>query len=226
MLEQLREGLIPFVERELKSKLGRRWIDKLDENRQFPLKQQFNGTIAWDSQALLKTMVDHWHSIFRYNLGHNERSWVGELMGVRNDFAHESPFNSDDTHRALDTAQRLLIAVSASKQAEAVEGMRQELMRTVYEEQVRNKTRSRIQTVEGRPKTGLKPWREIVTPHKDVASGKYRQAEFAADLAQVHRGEGADEYSDPVEFYRRTYLAEGLKHLLIGAMLRLSGPAC
>jgi hypothetical protein len=28
----------------------------------------------------------------------------------------------------------------------------------------------------------LKPWREIVTPHADVASGRYQQAEFAADL--------------------------------------------
>ena len=225
MLDQLRDGLAPFVERELKSKLGDRWAEKLDENRQFPLKRQLDDTVAWDTQALLKTMVDHWQSIFRYNLGHNERSWVGELMSVRNDFAHENPFNSDDTHRALDTAQRLLVAVSARKQAEAVEGMRQELMRTVYEEQSRSKTRARTLTLEGQPKTGLKPWREIITPHKDVASGRYMQAEFAADLAQVHRGEGADEYSDPVEFYRRTYLTEGLKHLLRGAMLRLTGKA-
>ncbi|WP_314226947.1 hypothetical protein [Tepidimonas sp.] len=28
----------------------------------------------------------------------------------------------------------------------------------------------------------LKPWREIVTPHADAASGRYQQAEFAADL--------------------------------------------
>jgi hypothetical protein len=28
----------------------------------------------------------------------------------------------------------------------------------------------------------LKPWREVVTPHTDVASGRYQQAEFAADL--------------------------------------------
>jgi hypothetical protein len=33
-----------------------------------------------------------------------------------------------------------------------------------------------------------------VTPHKDVASGRYQQAEFAADLWQVHLGEGTDEY--------------------------------
>ena len=71
--------------------------------------------------------------------------------------------------------------------------------------------------------SGLKPWREIVTPHPDVASGRYQQAEFAADLGQVHRGEGTDEYKNPTEFFRRTFLTDGLKHLLVNALLRLSG---
>ena len=69
----------------------------------------------------------------------------------------------------------------------------------------------------------LKPWREVVTPHPDVASGRYQQAEFAADLWQVHLGEGTDEYRDPVEFFRRTFLTEGLQRLLVGAMQRLAG---
>jgi hypothetical protein len=30
-----------------------------------------------------------------------------------------------------------------------------------------------------------------VTPHADVASGRYQQAEFAADLWQVHLGNAA-----------------------------------
>ena len=69
----------------------------------------------------------------------------------------------------------------------------------------------------------LKPWREVVTPHRDVASGRYQQAEFAADLWQVHLGEGADEYRDPLEFFRRTYLTESLKGMLAGAVQRLGG---
>ena len=69
----------------------------------------------------------------------------------------------------------------------------------------------------------LKPWREVVTPHQDVASGRYQQAEFAADLWQVRLGEGTDEYRDPVEFFRRTYLTESLKRMLIGAVRRLAG---
>ena len=63
----------------------------------------------------------------------------------------------------------------------------------------------------------------MVTPHRDVASGRYQQAEFAADLWQVHLGEGTDEYRDPVEFFRRTYLTESLKAMLVGAVRRLAG---
>src|SRR5262249_23967602 len=47
-------------------------------------------------------------------------------------------------------------------------------------------------------------------------------AEFAADLGQVHRGEGADEYRDPSAFCQRTFLTEGLRQLLISALLRLT----
>ncbi len=37
-----------------------------------------------------------------------------------------------------------------------------------------------------------KPWREIIAPHPVVAAGRYRQAEFAADLAQVLAGRSKD----------------------------------
>jgi len=71
--------------------------------------------------------------------------------------------------------------------------------------------------------SALKPWREVVAPHPDVTSGRYQQAEFAADLWQVYLGEGSDEYRDPVQFFRRTYLTNSLKRLLVGATRRLAG---
>lgn len=66
-------------------------------------------------------------------------------------------------------------------------------------------------------------WREIISPHKDVASGKYMQAEFAADLAQVYQNRGSQEYLDPAEFFSRTFITVGLRDLLSGAIKRLSG---
>ncbi|MBE3122676.1 MAG: ATP-binding protein [Thermoplasmata archaeon] len=66
----------------------------------------------------------------------------------------------------------------------------------------------------------LKPWREVIIPHKDVSSGKYQQAEFAADLAQVLSGKAEPEYQDASEFFSRTYLTEGMKLLLASALRR------
>ncbi|HEU4398253.1 MAG TPA: DUF499 domain-containing protein [Actinomycetota bacterium] len=80
--------------------------------------------------------------------------------------------------------------------------------------------RAAVTPIEGQPAGGLCPWRELITPHPDIASGRYRQAEFAADLHQVWRGEAASEYGDPAEFYRRTFLTDGLRALLLNAVRR------
>ena len=69
--------------------------------------------------------------------------------------------------------------------------------------------KSSFQPTEGKPQGGLPAWREVVTPHPDVSSGRYQQAEFAADLWQVYQNEGSDEYKHPTEFYRRTFITEG-----------------
>ena len=132
-------------------------------------------------------------------------------------------FSSDDAYRALDSIGRLLAAVSAEESAE-VEKQKMELLRVRFEDQRRpDERKTTAVAVEGKPTGNLKPWREVVTPHPDVASGRYQQAEFAADLWQVYLKEGSDEYKDPAEFFRRTFLTEGLKDLLSNALVRLGG---
>ncbi|MCU0558984.1 MAG: Swt1 family HEPN domain-containing protein [Desulfobacterales bacterium] len=222
-LELLKTGLAPFVERELKSVYRERAPAEaarlLGEDRQNSKKPISD----WDAAALLKLLWDAWHDVFRQTLGHAERSLVSELRNVRNKWAHQEAFSSDDAYRALDSVARLLAAVSAP-QADDLEKMKMELLRVRFDEQVRGeKRRSAGLAIESAAAGGLKPWREVATPHKDVASGRYQQAEFAADLWQVHLGEGAPEYRDPVEFFRRTYLTESLKRMLVGAVQRLSG---
>ena len=174
-------------------------------------------TAEWDVGGLLKLMWETWNDVFRRILGPAERGLVGELRGHRNKWAHQESFSSDDAYRALDSVGRLLAAVSAP-QSDELERLKMELLRVRFDEQARGERRRQAGTaIEGAAAAGLKPWREIVTPHRDVASGRYQQAEFAADLWQVHLGEGTDEYRDPVEFFRRTYLTESLKGLLVGS---------
>ncbi len=218
--ELLRGGLAPFVERELSTAYGKGWFDALPERR--GMQKLPNGQIRWDTQALLQTIIGQWTDHFKHTLGQFERSLVSELLEHRNRHAHDETFSSDDTLRALDSMQRLLVAVSAPNQAKEVDEIKVELQRSVFAEQARQKTRS-VAPVESGADAKLKAWREIVEPHRDVSSGRYVQAEFAADLAQVARGEGSDEYLNPVEFYRRTFITDGLRDLLTKAMTRLSG---
>jgi len=180
--------------------------------------------VNWsDPQTVLTVTWDQWNAVFKNVLGHAERSLVSELREVRNRWAHMESFSTDDAYRALDSVGRLLAAVSAPE-AEEVEKRKMELLRLRFEEQRRAEARkTAVAPVEGQPAANLKPWREVVTPHPDVASGRYQQAEFAADLWQVYMGEGSDEYRDPTEFFRRTFLTEGLKQLLTRAVERLSG---
>jgi predicted AAA+ superfamily ATPase len=222
-LDLLKAGVAPFVEREFKNTYQAKGqveaallLGEDRVNAKKPISQ-------WDSAALLKVMWDSWNEVFRRTLGPAERSLVGELRGHRNQWAHQQSFTSDDAYRALDSAGRLLTAISAP-QSDDVEKMKMELLRLRFDEQVRGEKRKTAGTaIESAASSTLKPWREVVTPHKDVASGRYQQAEFAADLWQVHLGEGTDEYRDPAEFFRRTFLTESLKRLLVDAVQRLSG---
>ncbi len=222
-MDFLRQGLAPFVERELRNvHRERAQIEALrlvgDDGN------VGKRTLAdWDVAALLKLMTVGWNEIFDKVLGRANRTLVHELRDWRNDWAHQRVFTSDDTDRALDSTSRLLAAVSAP-QADEVARMKLELRRLVFDEQVRSEKRKAGGSLIEAAATGtLKPWRDVVTPHPDVASGRYQQAEFAADLWQVHLGEGTPEYRDPAEFFRRTYLTQSLKRLLVNAIQRLHG---
>lgn len=69
----------------------------------------------------------------------------------------------------------------------------------------------------------MKPWRENAIPHRDVLEGAFQQSEFAADITAVHTGRASREYQDPVAFFERTFITEGMRLLLTQVMQRLAG---
>lgn len=228
-LELLNTGLKPFIEREMKAVYDKRWQSEMQSViREDRISSPSAAGPQFDTQALLTVMWEHWNPphkkpVFSKTLGQSERNLVAEIRHVRNQWAHQHPISTDDAYRALDSIARLLSAISAPEATE-VEKQKMELLRTKFDEQARREVRkASTAPIEGQPTGGLKPWREIVTPHPDVASGKFQQAEFAADLWQVYVNEGSDEYRDPKEFFRRTFLTEGLRRLLTGALQRLNG---
>ena len=101
-LELLTGGLQPFVERELKSTNAPNWF--AETKRTLAESQlQLLGTPEkpqWDAAAILVTMWNEWNDVFRKTMGHAERTLVSELREVRNRWAHQRPFSTDDAYRA------------------------------------------------------------------------------------------------------------------------------
>ena len=222
-MDLLKNGLAPFASREFINHHKGRSAQVLQQILGEPVQDMKGHFLNMDVAALLKVMWESWNDVYRSTLGHAERNLVSELRDVRNRWAHQASFSSDDTYRALDSTHRLLTAVSAPESVE-VDSIKTELLRVRFDEQARTQRRRTTSAVVESGATGrLTPWREVITPHQDVASGRYQQAEFAADLWQVRLGEGSSEYLDPAEFFRRTYLTDSLRHLLGGAVRRLAG---
>jgi hypothetical protein len=222
-MEHMQEALKPFVVRNLEAGLGKNWPHEVLER--FPhWRPESNNQFALDTQKLLQIMERCWNEAFRNVLDRSHRSLVVELIDVRNKLSHDGKFSYDDAERALDTMRRLLEAVSAGESAEKIGKMRDAILRTKFQELARNEERRQSSKLDISVETagGLLPWREVVEPHQDVATGDFQQAEFAADLAKVHNGSAPSEYRDPSEFFSRTYLTQGLSDLLVGAAKRLT----
>ncbi|MDR0577039.1 MAG: hypothetical protein LBI87_05790 [Candidatus Accumulibacter sp.] len=63
----------------------------------------------------------------------------------------------------------------------------------------------------------------ICEPRQDVLQGTLTQSDFAADLSQVLRGDGPEEYKNPVSFFANTYPTKGLKNVLKLVAARVLG---
>ncbi len=113
----LRDGLKPFVAREMASAMGGEWVKQVAGNHKFPkdVLQTFDKETGGDVKLLLELMWNYWNLAFRTTLGPAERSMVSELRDFRNRWAHQKTFSSDDAYRVMDSAERLLTAISAPR---------------------------------------------------------------------------------------------------------------
>lgn len=232
--------LAPFVRQELVARFRDEWWDQgvlrilFDTyRRDLPEAGDDDELMhVLDAARCLIVIDQNWDQVFKRKLSRDHRTWVKELQTTRNKWAHKGLLDlpDEDAWRALDTMTRVIEQIDA----EATEKLRQ-LARTVrYGTAGPSVTATKVET-EGRkaedktgvlasaPRAGLKPWRQVIQPHPDVAAGRYRQAEFVADLSQVARGTAEIEYQDPVEFFGRTYLTEGIRGLMLQALKRLAG---
>jgi uncharacterized protein len=232
VLDAVTSGLAPFVIREYRMTYRSDWtlqVERALTTNSFRLPDGATDSVqnleaALDTHSVLNLMLRNWFEVFQDKLGHTGRSYTSELLSARNDWAHGKAFSNDEAYRVADTARRLLEQVSAPEQTRAAGEIASELLRLRYEREAEQskKAAEPLKSEQTTTPAGLRSWREVISPHPDVASGRYVQAEFAADLAQVVAGTAAEEYQNPVEFFRRTYLTEGLEEMLVSGIRRLT----
>ena len=199
-----------------------------------------------DVQCAL-TLVDlHWKGVFSKRLPRTFYNWIKEINSIRNDWAHFTQahlkeYTDDYLMRVYDTIARILDRIDP----DSVEDVRAKIRELQYgsadgslaaaaqaaaPEPAKEAEAGQPAAKPAKGKAGflqtagkLPSWRDVMQPHPDVRKGQYKNAEFAADLAQVARGEGSIEYVDPVEFFSRTYVTEGMKGLLTTTLQRVAG---
>ncbi|HEY8722135.1 Swt1 family HEPN domain-containing protein [Pengzhenrongella sp.] len=227
-LDVLAEIMEPFVARVLTPLVpeGHPWTVLLslkDETRGRTRPDTYNPLDLQVQLRVINERLGEFGFPFDGQLSRAERNLAAELVDVRNKVAHNESFGADDAYRALDTAERLLRAIGATREADGVRSRRLDLQRGTYESETRRAARA-----SNTPETAdaeLPSWREVLPPHPDVQNGSFAASEFAADLYRVAVDPvgTAAEYAVPAEFFRRTYLTEGLKDLLLRASARVSG---
>ena len=69
----------------------------------------------------------------------------------------------------------------------------------------------------------MKPWKQVVKPHRDVRDGNFKQSDFAVELMKVVNGTAPAEYQDAHLFFERTFVTQGIAELLAAVAGRLAG---
>ena len=206
-------------------------LTALSDQYDLPTEGSYGDLVdSLDIANCLRLIDRRWREVFSLKLSKSHRNWASELMGVRNDASHigANDFKQSYTERALDT----MALLCESFDAEATEEIRALYRKlrygseqgsagaTVTADPAKKSDAGVLTRTVGR---NLPSWRDIMQPHPDVAEGRFKVAEFAADLSQVSQGQGAYEYRDPVEFFARTYVTEGMAGLLVQSLLRIAG---
>ncbi|MFE5290488.1 DUF499 domain-containing protein [Nocardia sp. NPDC056611] len=220
--EILAEGLGPVVDLVMQgaAPAGKDWLELLGATVKNSGGMKFSKE---DPAVQLKAITEYKH-LFHDQIGHSGYRFASELRETRNAWAHNEKLSYDDTYRGLDTMERLLTAVGASSAAESIREQREEHRVQTEDKRTRDRVRKSASTTVSVPAEKLGSWREVMIPHEDVRTGQYARAEFAADLHQVATGQArSDEYADPIQFFRRTYLTDGLKELLTSTARRIAG---
>lgn len=220
----LAKGLEPFVDQHMRRTVqkGQDWAEVFVRGSKFPDREYSTS----DPAFLLNVVIEAWRGVFERQLPRSTKNLLFTLRDKRNEWAHNRAIQPHDAQFVLSGILTVLEAIDA-RESDHVRRSLDELNRSLFEKERKEREKSGgdggPSNVVDAPKAGLRPWRDVIAPHDDVATGRFAVAEFAADLELVRRGEGTPEYKDPRLFFERTYLTAGLRELLTLGVRRVAG---
>lgn len=227
-LFHLQKGLSPFVEGRMKAKHGANWLHYASR------ATGGSPDAKLDAYGLLKTIVDSWRDVFDDAFGrvdkHKARNFVSMALEARNAISHLAiGLQDDEALRYIDAMHQLLKLVKApageiAELKKLYDVQRQSGVAVVKAASSEMPPAPRLDLSSGdAPAKAVKPWIEVALPHPDVLANRFKEAEFAADLFAVDAGLATEDYAQAENFYRITFLTEGLKRVLITSLQRLAG---
>ena len=238
-----RDAMRPFFVRHLRQVPGQRVEEAIRQALRGSQLAQFEENIrrgrsaedSIDINDFPELIRNHWRDVFSAQFPSDRvvQNRVNDIREIRNEVSHPSSIDLDEekTRAHMYMIADVLGRINCPDQKRSVEQIRDRLFAGAEPDPVpaveQDGPESRM--LEGMEppatRTGtLKPWREVIRPNDDVTEGRFRQAEFAANLQQVYDGRArANEYGNPVSFFNRTYITPGMRALLVNTVQRLNG---
>ena len=173
----------------------------------------------------------HWQGVFYHSTNGNQqiRNRMFLIAEGRNQVAHpdESDISMGYVYGRLDDIARVLGDIKAVAAAKQVDEIASQLYKDPAVPETPDQQRTDDQELDTKAPTksnGLKPWREVIRPRRDVISGELTNNTFAADLQRVADAKSAtDEYTNPIDFFNRSFITPGLQSLLVNTLKRING---
>ncbi len=135
-LDLLKQGLYRYFEQRMREAYGGQWLSQaekaLSHQKETTLKRSTEDKLQ-DIYNLLLIMIER-DKAFKSRL---ERALATELIEVRNKWAHQVDFSTEDTYRALDSMSRLLNTIRSFEQETLINQHKQEIFKCLLKEQSR-----------------------------------------------------------------------------------------
>ena len=243
-----RDAMRPFILRSLRRIQGVQVEERISQS--LPDRQAENLRSTLDSGVDLESALDvnyfpaiisnryNWRDVFSQALA-GDKTTQNELWLIndaRNQVSHPGIQDLEDeyTRTHLFHIADVLGKINAPELKKTVEMIRDSLTEPADKAADENSVQPALddevgigeqpeQKQQPRANGNLRPWREVIRPNQDIAQGSFQQAEFMAELQQVHDGRAdTTQYGNPVSFFEHTYITPGIRALLVNSLKRLN----